>query len=224
VDRLVSRSKRKGIHPSNCDRILEIKTARTPDGWPVDGGSWENLPAHYICQVLHYAGITRASAVDVAVLIGASDFRRYQIPIDTNAQELIDHQRRYAIEWWQRHIIGDMAPPPRDSAEAVSLFAGRRVERAFTTATEDQVKLVEEHRKLSEVERRIKEIETELKASMADTTDLADSDGNLLVTWRSSERTGLDTARLKSEHPEIYNSLQKTQVVRTFVIKKEKSQ
>lgn len=89
------------------DRILEVKTARSGEGWGEPGT--DQIPEHYVTQVQHYLAVTGFELADVAVLIGGSDFRVYTLEADRELQELIiDGERQF----WQRVEAG--TPPEPD--------------------------------------------------------------------------------------------------------------
>src|SRR5262245_21334122 len=60
---------------ADASRVLQVKTARTSDGWG-DPGSGE-IPQDYILQTQHEMFVTGLPVADVAVLIGGQDFRIY---------------------------------------------------------------------------------------------------------------------------------------------------
>lgn len=69
------------------DRVVEIKTARSGEGWGEPGS--DQIPEHYKLQVMHYLLVTGLDLADVAVLIAGSDFRIYTVPADRELQELL---------------------------------------------------------------------------------------------------------------------------------------
>jgi putative phage-type endonuclease len=86
-------------------RIFEAKTARSAEGWGRTGT--DEVPHHYLVQVQHYMAVSGLSAADIAVLIGGSDFRIYEILADTELQgEIIEGER----EFWK--LVEDGTPPP----------------------------------------------------------------------------------------------------------------
>lgn len=97
------------------DRLFEAKIARSGDGWGEPGS--DQIPQAYLIQVQHALAILHAIAAstrdfrvaDVAVLIGGSDFRIYEIPADAELQEMIVDGVR---EFWSYVEAG--TPPPVD--------------------------------------------------------------------------------------------------------------
>lgn len=92
--------------PSNKPTaVLEIKTARFPDGWGKTGT--DEVPIHYRCQVAWYMHVLDVDTAHIAVLIGGSDYREYTIPRDrTDEASLLGA----AESFWQS-VQADDEPP-----------------------------------------------------------------------------------------------------------------
>jgi putative phage-type endonuclease len=92
-------------------RVLEVKTARSGQEWGEPGS--DEIPTNYLLQVQHYLTVTGFEWADVAVLIGGSDFRIYEIRADKDLQALLIEGE---AEFWQR--VQDRNPPdPKTAAE-----------------------------------------------------------------------------------------------------------
>lgn len=59
------------------DSLLEVKTARTDDGWGEEGT--DEIPVYYRTQVLWYLDVFGLDLCHVAVLIGGSEYREYKV-------------------------------------------------------------------------------------------------------------------------------------------------
>ena len=44
------------------------------------------------------------------------------------------------------------------------------------------------------------------------------------MTWKNGTRTGIDTKKLKADHPEIYQEYMKTTTFRTFKVQEDKEE
>jgi putative phage-type endonuclease len=85
-------------------RVLQVKTARTSDGWGEPGSS--DIPLEYILQTQHEMFVTRLPVADVAVLVGGSDFRIYVVEADSELQSLmLDKEAAF----WR--LVRDGEPP-----------------------------------------------------------------------------------------------------------------
>ena len=75
-------------------RILEVKTARDGRGWGEPGS--DEIPLHYLVQMHHYLVVSGAVVADLAVLIGGSDFRVYEIRADAAiAGQLVEREAEF---------------------------------------------------------------------------------------------------------------------------------
>jgi putative phage-type endonuclease len=87
--------------------VVEAKTARTADGWGEPGS--DEIPAYYQTQVAHYMAVTGAQMAFIPVLIGASDFRTYQVERDEDfIADLVEAERAF----WHDHVLANVPPRP----------------------------------------------------------------------------------------------------------------
>ena len=90
---------------------VEVKTARSGYAWG-DPGS-DQIPDYYLTQVTWQMGIAGQRMTHLAVLIGASDFRIYNVPFDqTFFDSLLDRAR----EFWK--LVLSKTPPQTDGSVA----------------------------------------------------------------------------------------------------------
>lgn len=92
-------------------RVLEIKTDRSGDAWGKPGT--DEVPIYYRAQVLWYLDTLGWEEAEVAVLIGLSDARIYNVR--WNADE-VTVLRDAAEQFWQS--LKDGVPPPLDGHDA----------------------------------------------------------------------------------------------------------
>lgn len=74
--------------------MLEVKTARTDDGWGEEGT--DQIPIYYRTQVLWYLDVFGLDLCHVAVLIGGSEYREYQV---TAAPDEAAFMRERAVDF-----------------------------------------------------------------------------------------------------------------------------
>src|SRR5262245_9023211 len=98
-------------------RVFEAKTARSADGWGKSGT--EEVPHHYLIQVQHYLAITGFDVADIAVLIGGSDFRIFEVPADQELQAMIIDGER---EFWDMVQRGEPPQPDWDRGDVYELM------------------------------------------------------------------------------------------------------
>ncbi len=70
--------------------LLEAKTARYADGWGADGT--DIIPVYYRSQTLWYLDVLALPVAHVAVLIGGSDYREYELGAEPDEQAWIREQ------------------------------------------------------------------------------------------------------------------------------------
>lgn len=188
---------------SNGKRLYEGKTARSGDGWGEAGSA--DIPQDYLLQVQHCLFVTQLDVCDVAVLIGGSDFRIYEVPADRDLQEMLIAQE---AEFW--NLVQSNTPPEPVNAEDVKrrwklssgkqfLAGGAEAEKAsILRRAKDMAKFLKD---------RIEEIETELQSQMKDAAELVGPDGELLATWKNIKANPkFDLELFKEEHPELHAS------------------
>jgi putative phage-type endonuclease len=202
------------------DKILEIKTARSSEGWGEVGSS--EIPDEYMLQVQHYLCVTHRVVADVAVLIGGSDYRVYTVEADREiAEMLLDGEAAF----W--HMVQSRTPP-----EASSLDDAKRrwpksrlgIECKADTLVIDAIGRL---RGLKNEEDRIKnEIDAcklVAQALMQEADTLVTEKGTALATWKSTKPgKKFDTDTFKAAHPGLYAEFCKpTEPQRRFLLKGE---
>lgn len=76
------------------DALLEVKNARTDDGWGEEGT--DEIPVYYRTQILWYLDVFGLDLAHVAVLIGGSEYREYQLEASPDEAEFM---RGKAVEF-----------------------------------------------------------------------------------------------------------------------------
>ena len=77
--------------------ILEVKTASAFDSWEWGKAGTEDVPPYYRAQVMWYLDTLGLSTAWLAVLIGGSDYREYQIAYDPADAALPAHRGREVL-------------------------------------------------------------------------------------------------------------------------------
>lgn len=199
------------------DAGLECKTASAynADKW-ADG----NIPLHYIMQCYHYMAVTGKRVWYIAAVILGREFTYRKLEWD---DELISWLTAVEEEFWNDYVVKGIIPPP-DGSKACDEV----IEQYFHTAKKaSAVELVGFDEKLDrreeiiafvkELQEEQKQIEQEIKLFMQD-NERAQSE-HYRVTWSNINTTKLDTARIKSEKPELYADYAKTSNYRRFEVK-----
>lgn len=197
-------------------RVLEIKTARSAEGWGEPGS--DEIPEVYQCQVQHYMVVTGFVVADVAVLIGGSDFRLYEVPADQELQEIM--VEREAAFW--RRVEAHNPPEPETLSDMALRF--RKSVSGEVEATPEAIAAVSGLKALREEIKRLEAEEDRMKVliqgCLGDKEGLT-INGKLAATWKSSKPTSrFDTESFKAGHADLYNQYLKTgEASRRFLLK-----
>lgn len=183
-------------------RVFEAKTARSAEGWGEPGT--DQIPQPYLLQVQHYLAVTGFIVADVAVLIGGSDFRLYEVPEDRELQEmLVDAEH----EFWRRVQRGD-PPEPVTTADAIARW-GRSSIADRVMADDTALQALQTLRAARESIQAAEQLEEAAKVilmrALGERDTLVDSTGRALCTWKASAPPmRFDAAALKAAHPELH--------------------
>ncbi len=199
-------------------RLFEAKTARSADGWGEPGS--DEVPQVYLLQVQHYLAVSGIAIADVAVLIGGSDFRLYEVPADRELQEMLIEAE---ADFWSRVQRGvppepvsyaDMQARYGSASRAASVVASVDVERAIARLRTIKV----EREALDVAEEDARAI---VMAALGEHDTLVDPAGKTLCTWRAAAPSKrLDTTALKAAMPDIYERFAKSgEASRRFLLK-----
>lgn len=186
-------------------QVLECKTAGVHSAKFWDNG----IPDYIKLQVMHQLAVTGQQAADVAVLIGGQRLEIFRIERD---DDLIERLIKLEHAFWQRVVSN--TPPPAD-ASASSARALRQLYPSDNHTTINLSEEVESNKmfgelvnvrdqlnKLTDQESLLKH---QLQERMGEHSIALFCDGK--VSWRQAKpSTTLDTKRLKSDHPELYDS------------------
>ena len=197
---------------------LECKTASaySADKWK-DGA----IPESYEIQCRHYMAVMGFTHMYIACLILGKDFVIRRIDLDHDMETAI-----ISIEenFWNDHIVPKVMPDPDGSRaydEILDKYFPKRDD-------EEAIKLIgfdKDLRRREELNGLIDKLETErneidqrIKVYM-EGSEQAESDG-YKVSWIFTETKRLDTKRLRSEEPELYNRYTKMTTGRRFTVRR----
>jgi putative phage-type endonuclease len=180
--------------------LLEVKTARTSEGWGVPGSA--EIPEAYLIQVQHYFTVTELRRADIAVLIGGQDFRIYHVDHDDELERLIVEAE---AQFWTGVVKGN--PPDARTTADMSLRFRNSTQKA-TAANEYILDVVRQLNDIRAKRDGLDGIEESLKVLVmgylgnADT--LINCEGKPLVTWKSTKpRSAFDRDRFGKDHPDL---------------------
>lgn len=224
---LVHRNRRL-THPDHPFLAAEID-AETSDGRNVEAksvsafaaGEWgeqdtDEIPVHYAVQTLHGLMITNRDECIVAALIGTDDLRVFRVQRDRDLEATLLGRE---VEFW--NLVQSLTPPPpmtvADLAKRYPRSLARTVE-VDGPVVDAIVSMKAAKDELKRLESEIEGCELVIKGALGE-ADTAIANGRVLATWKSQDSTRLDTARLKSEEPEIFAHFSKTISYRVLRLK-----
>lgn len=204
VDRLVIPSGAKiAAHRGEIrtDRGLEAKTVdsfvyRNSGEWG-DTGT-DQVPTYYLIQCATYMGLTNCSRWDLAALVGsgAGELPIYHMARDLDLEEEIFSRGQ---EWWNTHVVKDVAPEPRSDDDVALLYPQAKQKEEIAADAEiiltvGMLKRTKEQ--LTELEKYESDLALQIKRFMSHADILLGPDGKKLATW--SNRKGRTTFDLDS--------------------------
>ena len=177
--------------------ILECKTTQRK----VDK---DDLPMYWFCQLQYQMGIMRAEQGSLAWLISARefDYKDFVLVPDFYA-EIVEMVEKF----WTDNILGKQEPELLDTADVMTKYKTSTQGKEIL-ADKETIKMLETIVEMKDIvdeyQSLIDDCEAKIKVKMGDAEVLVDDKKNTLVTWKSSKASEvLDTAKLKSEYPEV---------------------
>ena len=140
----------------------------------------------------------------LAVLIGGSDYRQYEVPADRELHEMLIEQE---AAFWARVQSGE-PPEPVNAADAARLW-GRASREQRVVATDAVAEAVARLRALklrrAEMDAEEESARLAVMQALGEADTLVGVDGSVLCTWRAAKPAQrLDGAALKAARPDIY--------------------
>lgn len=177
----------------------------------------DQLPDEYLCQGQAYLFLTRKPVIDFAVLTSGPEFKIFTVRADPDMHRLIAEGVR---RFWQ--FVRDDIPPALSTAEDAALAWPESVPEKTVTATETLEQMVQRLRDLrDEIAAKTEMAEaaaTLLKSRMGDAEVLLSLSGEKLCSWKTTTVRRIDTARLRTERPELFQDFVKETRNRVFRI------
>lgn len=194
------------INENGETAIFEAKTASAykEEVWK------ESVPAEYILQVQHYMCVTGAKRTYIAALVGGNHFYYHVVERDDEMIAKIIVMEKF---FWEQNVIGGAEPIPDGSDATTDYFNSRfSISNGKTIELpEDALAVCEEYEELSlqlkELEKKKSEAANKLKNYLKENE--SGTVGDRTISWKTVVKNSLDTTRLKSEKPEIFNSFLK---------------
>ena len=232
VDRLViPEGQKRAAHQREIrtDRLLEAKTASAfaafkADEWGPAGS--DAVPAAYLVQVATYRILTGCQYADLAVLFGNQELRVYHLERDTELEEMIVAR---AAEWWQMHVVADVAPAPTCDGDIRLLYprsAPQKTAEANCAVLQALAELRATRASIKALEEQEAAAAMVIKSAMGD-AEILTSGEITLASWKSAaatRKTDLKAACNAAAVPASLIDLFTTEAAgsRRFLLKDEK--
>lgn len=190
-----------------------LQTSYKPEEW-ADGA-----PPYYLYQVYHYMHCLGFKKWYLGLLVLGSDFIIREINWDEN--KIVDMVRT-EVAFWNEHIVPRVLPDPIGSK-----YCDEALGEIFCAPKKETVHLLgmdESLRRRLEIDQMIEALDTErrnidqsIKFQMGE-NEIAYI-GQNRISWSSVTSSRLNTAKLKEEHPEVYDQYLVKTNTRRFQIK-----
>lgn len=196
---------------------LECKTVS-----PYSGDKWKDgaIPLHYQLQVQHYLAVSGYQCWYIAALIFGQEFLVRKIERD---EELIQHLITIEEKFWNENVMPHKMPEPdgtRSCSEQIAkLYFKSNSEKTVNLSGADMdLKRREELvRLIAKMEKEKDRIDQKIQLQLQEAAYGITSDYR--VSWVTTEIKRLDSKKLKTEKPEIYEEYCRPSSSRRFLVK-----
>ena len=164
---------------------------------------FDTLPDHIEVQVQEQLACAGLQLAFVPVLMRGRDFKIFEVKADADLQEMILERM---ARLWLRVQEGD-PPPPMSPGDVRRLFPVDKGSELVADQT-----LVEAAQKLREIKTNLASLadqkavlETSIQGEMGEHAVLADSDGHVIATWKTTKASSrFDAKVFKAAQPDVY--------------------
>ncbi|MED4461825.1 lambda-exonuclease family protein [Metabacillus fastidiosus] len=212
---------------ANVDRMVvgekAVLECKTTSAYNAKEWESEEIPESYIIQLQHYLGVLGPEYEKgyFAVLIGGNKFVWKEIERD---DELINLIFEREVEFWNHHVLGNIAPV-LDGSSAAEQYLKQKYEKAekgkSVDLTSEYKEKIDHYLSLRDsikaLDEQAKEIENQIKNEMKD-AELAFVK-NFQTEWKPITSNRIDSKKLKEQFPNIYEQVVKQTSYRRFGIK-----
>lgn len=181
--------------------LIEAKSVgfANPEDWGEE--DTDMIPMSYYCQTQHALSCVGAETCYVPVIVLNRTERLYKIQRDNDfIADMIEREKQFMEMVWNKTppdpiSIADLnLRYPADNG--MSIIADISTAAAIDDFTHVKAEL-------KALEKREEALKLAIGAFMGDASELVDSMGRTLCTYKSQSRSGLDTKGLKKDHPTI---------------------
>lgn len=184
-----------GAHPDRLfadnSALLEVKTAgvRSAVRWGQDGSP--EIPVEYLTQVHWYLLVAQIPLAYVAVLIGGSDYREYEVKAD---REVEGSMQAAAEKFWTDHVLTGREPAI-DGEASTAEYLSRKFkvnDDQVRVATIEEAGLLDGYRQLLEhmeaLESQKGLYENQIKNAIGPQKGIVGPSGKVTWAWQPGKR------------------------------------
>lgn len=201
---------------------LECKTTSAFSKSDFENGE---IPLTYYVQMMHYMSVMDYERMYLAVAVLGKGFYHFVIERD---EDEINSLIKAEQEFWEDNVLKDI-PPELDGSEATT----EAVKQIYpseqpSSETDDEVYIPEElMKRYGEVKEIADKAKSQLDGIKAEIEVILGNCGvgksdHYKITWKTQQRTSVDSKKLKNNYPEIYADCSATSKSRVLRINKNK--
>ncbi|MEE0264177.1 MAG: YqaJ viral recombinase family protein [Acutalibacteraceae bacterium] len=199
---------------------LECKTTSVFNKSDFENGE---IPLTYYVQMTHYMAVMGYDRMYLAVLILSKGFYWFVIERD---EDEITALLQAESDFWNDYIIPEKMPPIDGSEATQETISEMYPDGADNETITISDNLMQKYKRLKElsadVDNQLNAVKSEIKTVLGD--NIYGACNGYKVTWKTQNKTTVDTKKLKKEYPHIYEAVAKSSSSRVLRITEEKEQ
>lgn len=149
----------------------------------------DQIPLHYLLQVQHQLAITGYEHAYVAVLVGGSQFKTYEVNRDEKIISKLIEKERY---FWEEHVLKKIPPPPLDSSDISNLYPADN--GVYRECTQEILEVAREFFDITTIKKKESELRNKLCTFIGENSGIQQA-GNPIVTFKAT-KAGHRTLRI----------------------------
>lgn len=191
--------------------VKEIDSAKDDKKVYVEAKSyWGNIsdwdgkiPDYYLPQVAHYAYLTDADRIDVAVLGNRWEYGCFSYYRNEEYEKKV---KKIAIDFWNNHVLAKVPPKISSKEDAMLLYPedDKSVKQSSREIDKNLILLAQLQSTRENIEKQEELLKTNIKGYM-ESASILTSDKGYKVTWKMQIQHRVNIDLLKKEEPEVYH-------------------
>lgn len=173
------------------DEIVECKNVSLRSFMAYQWGNefTDQIPLNYLLQVQHQLAITGYKHAYVAVLVGGSQFKTYEVNRDEKIISKLIKKERY---FWEKHILKKIPPNPLDSTDISNLYPDDN--GVYRECNQEILKVAREYFDINSIKKKETELRNKLCTYIGEYSGIQQA-GTPIVTFKAT-KSGHRTLRI----------------------------